>query len=96
MTTSTSIPAVPGPLATVWNPLPPPARLSGIPLRPYQQEALAAIERAAARGVRRLLVALPTGAGKTVVGGEGQRSGKRNRLRQELAHTLGANAVFVA
>src|SRR5919202_3868923 len=70
MTASTSTSAaVPGPLGTVRSPLPPPARLSGIPLRPYQQEALAAIERAAARGLRRLLVALPTGSGKTVVFG---------------------------
>jgi superfamily II DNA or RNA helicase len=42
-------------------------RLTGIPLRPYQQEALDAIERAAARGLRRILLALPTGSGKTVV-----------------------------
>jgi superfamily II DNA or RNA helicase len=42
-------------------------RLAGIPLRPYQREALDAIERAAARGLRRVLLALPTGSGKTVV-----------------------------
>lgn len=39
----------------------------GLVLRPYQEEALAAIEAAAARGVRRALVALPTGTGKTVI-----------------------------
>lgn len=36
-------------------------------LRPYQQEALAAIEEASARGVQRQCVAQPTGSGKTVV-----------------------------
>lgn len=36
-------------------------------LRPYQQDTLRAIEAAAAAGIRRQLVALPTGAGKTVV-----------------------------
>lgn len=37
-----------------------------IKLRPYQLEALAAIEEAAGRGVQRLCLVLPTGAGKTV------------------------------
>lgn len=36
-------------------------------LRPYQQDALTAIEAAALRGVRRQIVSLPTGAGKTVI-----------------------------
>ena len=36
-------------------------------LRPYQEEALAAIEEAERRGIRRQLVALPTGTGKTVI-----------------------------
>ncbi|UJA19790.1 DEAD/DEAH box helicase [Thermoleophilia bacterium SCSIO 60948] len=36
-------------------------------LRPYQQEAIDAIERALARGISRSLIALPTGSGKTVV-----------------------------
>src|ERR1035441_8338888 len=35
-------------------------------LRPYQEQALDAINAAEARGVRRQLVVLPTGAGKTV------------------------------
>jgi len=43
---------------------PPPA---GLPLRPYQEAALHAIVVAQARGVRRPLVVLPVGAGKTVV-----------------------------
>jgi ATP-dependent helicase IRC3 len=35
--------------------------------RPYQVEALAAIEQAAIRGCRRQLVTMPTGVGKTIV-----------------------------
>jgi superfamily II DNA or RNA helicase len=36
-------------------------------LRPYQQDALTAIAAGALRGVRRQVVSLPTGAGKTVI-----------------------------
>ena len=36
-------------------------------LRDYQTEAIAAVAAAEARGVRRPLVALPTGTGKTVI-----------------------------
>jgi ATP-dependent helicase IRC3 len=36
-------------------------------LRPYQSEAIAAIEEAERRGVRRPLLGLPTGTGKTVI-----------------------------
>src|SRR6266542_4477049 len=36
-------------------------------LRPYQTEAIAAIEDAERRGVRRPLLGLPTGTGKTVI-----------------------------
>jgi superfamily II DNA or RNA helicase len=36
-------------------------------LRPYQRDALTAIEAAALRGIRRQVVSLPTGAGKTVI-----------------------------
>jgi len=43
------------------------ARNSSIALRPYQQEALAAIAEAESKGIRRQLVALPTGTGKTVI-----------------------------
>lgn len=39
----------------------------GVQLRDYQVEAVDAVEEAFARGVRRPLVALPTGTGKTVV-----------------------------
>ena len=39
----------------------------GFDLRPYQQEALDAIVAAEGRGIRRPLLALPTGTGKTVV-----------------------------
>ena len=40
---------------------------STIALRPYQQEARAAVERQWKEGVRRTLLVLPTGCGKTVV-----------------------------
>jgi len=40
-------------------------RRAALTLRPYQQEAVDAVQAAAARGVRRPLVVLPTGAGKT-------------------------------
>lgn len=39
----------------------------GVELRPYQREALRAVQQAGARGVRRVAVSLPTGAGKTVI-----------------------------
>src|ERR1700755_3404739 len=38
-----------------------------IQLRAYQSDALAAVLDAATRGERRLLIALPTGTGKTVI-----------------------------
>jgi len=40
---------------------------SGIVLRPYQEEALAAIHNGFAEGTRRQLLQLPTGTGKTVL-----------------------------
>lgn len=39
----------------------------GLPLRPYQAQALEAVAAAEARGVRRQLVVIPTGGGKTVI-----------------------------
>ncbi len=36
-------------------------------LRPYQREAIAAVVEARRRGVRRMVLALPTGSGKTVI-----------------------------
>jgi ATP-dependent helicase IRC3 len=52
-------------------------------LRPYQAEALAAVRLNHAAGVTRQLVALPTGAGKTVV-------------FSSLAHARGPNALIIA
>ena len=41
--------------------------IPSIQLRPYQREAVAAIEHALARGIRRQVIAMPTGTGKTLV-----------------------------
>jgi ATP-dependent helicase IRC3 len=53
-------------------------------LRPYQEEAVAAIEGALDRGVKRSLVALPTGTGKTPVACELIR--RRGGTALVLAH----------
>lgn len=53
-------------------------------LRPYQRDAIAAVLAARRDGVRRLLVCLPTGAGKTVVFSELARLARRQVL--VLAH----------
>lgn len=54
------------------------------PLRSYQQEAIRAVIDARRRGVRRMVVALPTGAGKTVIFSELSRLARRRVL--VLAH----------
>src|SRR5690242_15121211 len=41
--------------------------MTRIQLRPYQEAALKAIEAAVQRGVRRPLLQLPTGTGKTII-----------------------------
>lgn len=43
------------------------ATVSPVQLRDYQREALAAVHHHAVRGLRRQLIALPTGSGKTVI-----------------------------
>lgn len=43
------------------------AKTSGVELRPYQAQAIEAVLGARRSGLRRLLVCLPTGAGKTVI-----------------------------
>lgn len=53
-------------------------------LRPYQREAIDAVLTARRSGVRRLLVSLPTGAGKTVIFSHLARLAKRQVL--VLAH----------
>src|SRR5262249_49770918 len=57
-------------MLTPWDPCVNPAAkpyMDAIYLRPYQIEALQAIAAAEARGVKRPLIALPTGTGKTVI-----------------------------
>ena len=53
-------------------------------LRPYQREAIAAVIAARKSGLRRLLVCLPTGAGKTVIFSQLARLAKKSVL--VLAH----------
>jgi superfamily II DNA or RNA helicase len=55
-----------------------------ITLRPYQQECVEAVLTARRKGVRRLLVCLPTGAGKTVIFSELARLARKQVL--VLAH----------
>jgi superfamily II DNA or RNA helicase len=55
-----------------------------VSLRPYQREAIAAVLAARRGGVRRMVVCLPTGAGKTVVFSELARMARRQVL--VLAH----------
>jgi len=73
-------------------------------LRPYQREAVEAVLSARRRGVRRMLVCLPTGAGKTVVFASLARLARRpvlvlahrgelltqarDKLRRELGHAV--------
>lgn len=58
--------------------------MTRLTLRPYQRDALAAVISARKRGVRRMVVALPTGAGKTVIFSELARLARRPVL--VLAH----------
>lgn len=55
-----------------------------ITLRPYQREAIEAVLAARRQGVRRMIVCLPTGAGKTVVFSELARLARKQVL--VLAH----------
>jgi ATP-dependent helicase IRC3 len=65
-------------------------------LRPYQSEAIDAVLKAEAQDIRRLLLALPTGTGKTVIFAHliGQRDGRslvlvhRDELIQQAAEKL--------
>lgn len=72
---------------------------SAIRLRPYQTDALTAIEQAIARGCRRPLMVLPTGAGKTIVFAEFiRRRGGRSLVlvhRDELARQADAKIRLV-
>lgn len=68
-----------------------------IPLRPYQRDAIGAVGQAAARGIQRPLVVLPTGAGKTITFADmiDQRGGRalvlahRDELISQAADKIG-------
>ena len=85
-------------------------RRPAIQLRPYQQEAIAAIEAGIDRGIRRPLVVIPTGAGKTIIfasliarrGGSALVLAHRDELLRQAADkitqadpTLGLGVGFV-
>ncbi|MFZ4579983.1 MAG: DEAD/DEAH box helicase [Myxococcota bacterium] len=68
-------------MAAAKDPMPTPHAPT---LRPYQRDAIAAVIAARKSGTRRMVVCLPTGAGKTVVFAELARLAKRQVL--VLAH----------
>ena len=74
--------------------------LVSVQLRDYQLEAVEAVERAHARGIRRSLVVLPTGTGKTVVFAEliRRRQGRALILahREELLEQAGDKLRLVS
>jgi superfamily II DNA or RNA helicase len=61
-----------------------PSNSSSPTLRPYQQEAIDAVLAARRGGTRRMVVCLPTGAGKTVIFSQLARLARRQVL--VLAH----------
>jgi len=75
-----------------------------IQLRPYQHEAIDAVEKALDKGVQKPLVVLPTGTGKTVVfsraiekrGGTALVLAHRDELIQQAAEKLAAVAPELA
>ena len=74
-------------------------------LRPYQQDAIDAVIAARRSGTRRMVVCLPTGAGKTVIFSQLARMARKQVLvlahreellgqaRDKLAHALGGTSV---
>ena len=67
------------------QPPPPPSPLAaGMRLRPYQEQALAAVDAAERAGTRRQVLVMPTGAGKTVV--FASLIGRRRTKSLVLAH----------
>ncbi len=74
-------------------------------LRPYQREAIEAVLTARQQGLRRMLISLPTGAGKTVIFAHLARLAKRQVLvlahreellgqaREKLQRALGQSSV---
>lgn len=74
-----------------------PALHAGLQLRPYQEEALAAIGAAEARGVRRQMLVAATGLGKTVIFTElARRRGGRALILAHRDELIGQAAGKVA
>ena len=67
-------------------------------LRPYQREAIEAVVAARKSGIRRMVVCLPTGAGKTVIFSELARLANKRLvpLIGEFARASGRQAVSCA
>lgn len=59
--------------------------MGNIRLRPYQEECLEIIQEQASKGIRRQLISLPTGSGKTVI--FGHLIQRRQQRTLVLAHT---------
>lgn len=84
---------------------PPPGKTSPPALRPYQREAVDAVLAARRAGLRRLVVCLPTGAGKTVIFARLARLARRGVLvlahreelvsqaKEKIAHALAGEAL---
>lgn len=68
--------------------------MSAIKLRPYQREAIDAVFKAWADGMRRPAIVLPTGAGKTVVFSALVNDFRANQLTSEV-HGNGGRRVMV-
>lgn len=77
--------------------MPEPSITPPFTLRPYQLEALAAIDRHLARGLKRLIIAIPTGTGKSAITAQPpQRLGTPFLLLAHRKELIDQHAVHMA